>query len=968
MGYGDAEISVKGRCIATVYRSNKAHKVLCYVVETNRTPLLGLRTCVRLNLIKRVIDNVNLVRDEKIAQLVEEFKDTFDEIGTLKRTYKMVLKDDATPIISPTRRIPYALNEKVKEEIARMLKLGVIERIPENEPTDWLNTMVVAHKPNGKVRICLDPRNLNKVIKREHFQLPTAEQIMAKMSGSNYFSKLDASSGYWQIPVDANTSKLLAFMSPEGRFRFNRLPFGIHSASEIFQGEIAQIINGLEGVDNSQDDIIVWAETKEELLRRLRAVLERIRESGLKLNKSKCEFGKQEVTFLGHVISKDGIKPDPAKTQAITNMPVPKTKEELQRFLGMVKYLGKFIPDLSTISTPLRDLLKKDIIFNMEKPQIEAINKLKEIITSEPVLKFYDPNLEVRIRSDASTEGLGGLLEQKHGDIWHPVAYASRSLKEAEKQYAAIEAEALSVVFACEKFHEYVYGRSFTVQNDHKPLESIFRKSITSCPLRIQRFMLRLQKYNFTLEHASGTTMKVADALSRASINDDDAEISDEEMKYYVNSVISTLPISESKMKQLQSETEKDVILKEVKKYVLEGWPNKVQTNVAQYRNIRDELSYAQGVLLKGDRMIIPRSMRQEIKTAIHTGHLGMEKCINRAKLCVYWPGMRKEIEDLVSNCSTCITYQNAQQRETLIEHEIPSAPWIKVGVDLFSLFGENYIIIVDYYSKYVDVSHLRNETAACVINNTKKTFSRYGIPKLVFSDNGSQFTSEKFKRFEKEWDFSHDTSSPEFPKSNGFVERHIQTTKNVLKKTRDSGGDPYEALLALNTTPDENGHSPASKMFNKQLRTNLPSIKRMKSGPVEKKQDVKTKYDERSKDLTEIAPGTTVRLFNRDKNEGNWRRKGKIISKRKEHRAYNVMNDRGNVVRRNRWQIRPTKEDFEMEDEYDDDFNYMMSQSTDMLNDNNDNDTVETGEPNDETYVTRSGRESRPPDRYGYT
>ena len=371
-------------------------------------------------------------------------------------------------------------------------------------------------------------------------------------------------------------------------------------------------------------------------------------------------------------------------------------------------------------------------------------------------------------------------------------------------------------------------------------------------------------------------------------------------------------------MRQLRTETEEDDVLKQVKKYILDGWPKKVPSAVAQCRNINHELSYAQGVILKGDRIVIPTSMRQEIKSQIHTGHLGIERCINRAKLCVYWPGIRKEIEDLVSNCSLCITYHNAQQREIFIEHEVPDAPWIKVGVDLFSLFEENYIIIVDYYSKYVDVSHLRNETATCVINNTKKTFSRYGIPKLVFSDNGSQFTNEEFKKFANEWDFSHDTSSPEYPKSKAFVKRHIQTTKNVLKKTRDSGGDAYEALLALNTTPNEHGESPASRMFNKQLRTKLPSIKQMKSHPAIKRRQIKTKYDSSSKDLKEIAPDTTVRILSRDKNRGNWRTKGKVISKRKEPLSYDVINERGNLIRRNRWQLRPTNENFDMEEDED--------------------------------------------------
>ena len=605
--YSETELKVCGRCVLTLIHKEKVHKVLFYVVETNRAPLLGLKTCSRLNLIRRV-DDVSS-GDGIRSRVLKEYADVFGEMGTLKRTYHMVMKDDAVPVVAPPRRVPYGLDERVYEELDRMERLGVVEKIPENEPTEWQNTLVVVEKPNGKVRLCLDPRHLNKAVKREYFQLPTTESIMAKMHGAKYFSKLDASSGYWQIKVDEETSKRLAFMTPKGRYRFTRLPFGIHSASEVFQSEVAQIIAGMDGVDNSQDDIVIWGKSEKEQEDRLFRVLDRIRKSGMKLNLSKCVFGQKEITFLGHVISGEGIKPDPEKTRAINDMPIPKSKVELQRFLG--NYLGKFLPNLSTVTTPLRELLQKNVVFAMEKPQVDAVNKLKEMVTSEAVLKFYDTNLPTRVRSDASTEGLGAMLEQKHGEMWHPIAYASRSLNPSEKNYAAIEAETLSVVFACEKFREYLYGKPFVVQNDHKPLQSIFSKPITSCPLRIQRFFLRLQRYEFTLEYNSGTTMKVSDALSRAAVKNSEPEISDFDMKFYVHAVINSIPISEKKLTKLKNETEKDEVLSTLKSYIENGWPTEIDQRVAPYKSIRDELSSIDGMLLKGNRLIVPTSMRK---------------------------------------------------------------------------------------------------------------------------------------------------------------------------------------------------------------------------------------------------------------------------------------------------------------------------------------------------------------------
>ena len=250
---------------------------------------------------------------------------------------------------------------------------------------------------------------MNKAIKRHHYQLPTAEDILSRMSVAKFFSKLDASSGYWQIYVDKESSKLLTFNSPFGRYKFNRLPFGVHHASEVFQADVAEILEGLEGVQNAQDDIIIWGSTKAEHDQRLRDAMMQIRKSGMKLNKTKCVFRAREITFLGHTLTDVGIKPDLRKVTAITEMPNPQSKEDLRRFLGMVNYLAKFVPDLSDITAPLRELLEKDAQWCFEAAHENAIERLKSIITSEPVLKYFDPQLPTKVSTDASKSNLEAL-------------------------------------------------------------------------------------------------------------------------------------------------------------------------------------------------------------------------------------------------------------------------------------------------------------------------------------------------------------------------------------------------------------------------------------------------------------------------------------------------------------------------------------------------------------------------------
>ena len=306
-------------------------------------------------------------------------------------------------------------------------------------------------------------------------------------------------------------------------------------------------------------------------------------------------------------------------------------------------------------------------------------------------------------------------------------------------------------------------------------------------------------------------------------------------------------------------------------------------------------------------------------------------------------------------NCSTCLNHRNTLQRETMIAHDIPDSPWIKVGIDLFSLYRKDYIAVVDYNSKYIEVAHIKDESARSVIDNIKKIFSRHGIPK----DNGPQFTSHEFKEFATTWDFVHRTSSPEYPKSNGLVERHIQTIKRTLKKSNESNQDAYLALLALNSTPDERGMSPASILFGRHPRTTVPSVIPSTPNCVQSKERTKTRYDTKSKDLPPISPNTTVRIYSKSKS-GNWKQKGNVISKRTEPRSYNILNEKGNIIRRNRWQLLPSNETCDDE----------ISVYDDKISDDpieQSNVTPEINSTDNANYRTRSGRIIRQPDRYGY-
>ena len=314
-----------------------------------------------------------------------------------------------------------------------MVMEGVIEKV--DHPTAWVNSLVIVEKKGGGLRICLDPRDLNTAIQREHYQLPTIEEIASRLSGSKFFTVLDANSAFWQIKLDKTCTDLTTFNTPFGRYKFLRLPFGLNSSAEVFAKRFHQTFENIQGVETYMDEMLIFGRTIEEHDEKLKKVLETARKKGIKLKPSKCSLRVKEVKFVGHLITDMGIKPDSSKIEAIISMPSPSSRKDLERFLGMINYLGKFIPNLSDTTAALRELLRQDNEWMwLEQHQI-AMDQLKNLITSAPVLAFYDVSKPVKLSVDASQEGLGAVLIQSE----RPVAYASRSMTDCEKQYAQIE-------------------------------------------------------------------------------------------------------------------------------------------------------------------------------------------------------------------------------------------------------------------------------------------------------------------------------------------------------------------------------------------------------------------------------------------------------------------------------------------------------------------------------------------------
>ena len=392
-------------------KTDETRKAEFVVVKEDLMTLLGKKTSEKMKLITVHYDNFSIAKIDTSTDPLKAYADVFaEEQGSLEGIAHLETDPTVIPVISPSAKIPLAMKDRVKSELDRLTEADVITKI--EEPTSWCSRMLVATKKSGKLRICIDPRPLNKALKRERYPIPTMDDILPQLAKSKFFSKLDLSNAYWHVKLDEESSKLTTFQTPYGRYRWKRLPFGTSVSSEIFQKRLDQALEGLQGVIGVSDDIIVHGQTEEEHDLNLKNLLDLCRRVGLRLNREKAEIKKNEISFLGHLITSNGLKIDPEKLEAIKKMPKPEDVEGVRRFCGFVNYLAKFLPKLSDVLEPIRQLTRDDIQWMWTATHDQAFAKVQQLVTEAPVLTFYDPSKDLLIQCDASQSGLGAVLLQ----------------------------------------------------------------------------------------------------------------------------------------------------------------------------------------------------------------------------------------------------------------------------------------------------------------------------------------------------------------------------------------------------------------------------------------------------------------------------------------------------------------------------------------------------------------------------
>lgn len=919
MSYTKDNIPIVGKVILKSIIKNQEHEVEYFITSMDQKTLLGLPTCEKSGIIKR--NCVTLLSNSKNGdydELLGQFENLFQGYGLLPGSYSIPFDKTAPSHIDAPRKIPFKIKEKLRNQLDLMVDEGIISKV--DKPCKYISSLVCVEKADKSLRVCLDPKYVNKYIVRSKLNIPTLDSLVAEMSGCKIFSVLDCKSGFWSLPLDKESSYLTAFNTEFGVYRFNRMPFGISIASEVFQHALQGYFKDIQGLKIYIDDILIFAKDKAQHDFILKQFLEKASQINLKLNKDKLQLGQASVKFLGHIISGEGIKPQTSKVQAIENMLPPTNVKELQRFLGVVNYLGKFISNLSQETVCMRSSLKKNVPWSWTPNHQAEFENLKKIITSVPVLTYYDPTKPITLSVDSSQDTMGAVL--LHGQ--NPIAYASKSLTECQKRYSQIEKELLAILWGCLKFDTYIYGQTITVHTDHKPLISIFKKPLADVPCRLQRMMLKLQSYDLSVIHIPGKLMFIADTLSRAKIKDNNLpdhsdkilETLNEDLRVHALFLINSINVTDRKLEEIRRETEKDVALGHVKRYALDGWPlskRSVEDTVRQFYNIKDDLHVIDGILFKQRSIVIPSSLRKNMLERMHVGHLGMSKTKQLVRGVIFWPGMNNDIDKFIESCAICLRHRRANTKQPLQPHVIPDLPWQKVGMDLFNLDSKNYLIIVDYYSQYFEVSQVNSYNAQTVVTQCKSIFSRHGIPCQIISDGGPPFNSHQFKEFCCSWHIDHQMSSPYYPKSNGLVERTIGSVKNIFKKCHDSSTDIYLGLLQFRNTPKSDGiHSPAMLLMSRQLRSNIPcSQSILKPRPVDSRGEkekmsrkqlrMKTHHDKKAKFLPRVNLGENI-LFKENPNS-KWV-PATIVEEVVPCRSYTVKTPEGVCYRRNREHI----------------------------------------------------------------
>lgn len=773
------------------------------------------------------LEHLNTEEKKSLLELCKEYADTFYLPGDKLSSTQSAEHAIPTPGIDATRainvrpyRIPEALKDEVERQTKKMLADGII--VPSKSP--WNSPIIVIPKKidatgEKKWRIVIDFRKLNDVTVGDAFPLPNITEILDQLGKSRYFSTLDLASGFHQIPIRSEDRHKTAFSTPYGHMEHKMLAFGLKGAPATFQRLMNTVLSGLQGLKCLVylDDIVLYGATLVSHNEKLKEVFDRLREHNLKLQPDKCEFLRREANYLGHVISEDGVRPDPKKIEAVESFPTPTTTKTLKGFLGLAGYYRRFLPDFSKIAKPLYELLKKDRQYEWLNEQEDAFQQLKNLLITEPVLQYPDFTKPFILTTDASDHALGAVLSQGTVGKDLPLAYASRTLNKAESRYSTIERELLAIVWATKYFRPYLYGRCFTIYTDHKPLTWIFNVKDPSS--RLMRWRLKLEEYDYKVVYKKGSLNGNADFLSRINTAKTRCERREKDEVAPGEPKVRTPP---------------DTAVEE--KETAPGEPN-----VNTLLDTAVEVDRANVVKSEDKVGIEPDKIRKlEILREFHDspmgGHQGMNRTYERLKLYFDWNGMKRDVEQYIKQCVSCQRNKITQNKTKmpLLITTTPEVVFEKCCLDVVgplptSQNNMKYLLTFqDELSKYTLAIPIEQQDAPTIAKAfVDNVVLKFGIPQVVLTDQGSNFLSELFKNTCKLLGVKKINSTSYHPETNGALERSHRTLTEYLRHFISEDQTNWDtwiayAIFVFNTTPHTaTGYTPHELMYGR--KANIP-------------------------------------------------------------------------------------------------------------------------------------------------
>lgn len=750
--------------------------------------------------------------------VIERFKAISYEERGLGRTNLITHRidtGDAIPIRQRYYRMSPEKSRIINEQVQEMLQLDVIEPCESS----WSSPVLVVNKKNGKPRFCLDSRKLNSVTIKDAYNLPYISEILDNLRDVRYLTSLDLSKSFWQIPLSDNDKNKTAFFVPgRGTFCFKTMAFGLTNAPATQQ----RLVDKLFGPEFDLkvfcylDDIVCVSDSFESHVSLLMRVLERLQQANLTINFEKSQFFRESLKYLGYVVDSQGLRTDPEKVEAISNYPTPTSKKEVKRFLGTASWYRRFVPNFSSIAGPLNKLTSNKrgaSPFSWTEEANSSFNKLKQSLISCPVLSCPNYQLPFEVHTDASNYGIGAMLCQNIDGKEHAIAYMSKSLNGAERNYSITERETLAVLTALEHWRCYLdNGQTFVVYTDHSALKWFL--SLNNPTGRLARWGVRLSSFNFVLKHRRGVDNIIPDALSRA------------------------VPVSSISTANSFQTTKDEWYNKMYNKclHYPASLPNFIINSNTLYRTSKNKCSLTSEFAWKE---VVPSELREQVISANHSeptaGHLGIHKTYHRLALRYFWPGMHADIVKFVSSCPICIAYKlpNHTTLGVMGRPKQCSRPFQMISIDFVGPLPTSrkqntyLLVVVCCFSKYCLMFPLRKANTEAVIKNLEDlVFLVHGIPQTIILDNGSQFISKSLDTFFFKYKIPNVFFTPRYTPQVNTVERYNKTIITCISTSIDNDHRAWDVKLpkiqfAINNSVNEaTGYTPAFLVFGRELVT----------------------------------------------------------------------------------------------------------------------------------------------------